>query len=1061
MDSGDTWTITICWYLKINKGKDIMSAKRDDTKFFAYRGENNEVREPYYFITDEAGNPEKVGDGTYGAVFGVKNVDGERYVVKIFYETLTTPRLSLLKLTDEHLIGLNDRINESDHGNDRNKIKARRGSRNESLKESGNTENATESSNSTIEKLRDLQKRHGDKPFSSIGQFASELQELDLPQDHLQCVLDYFQSSPTSFEQFTKEMTASVQMREALRDERMIGVVNIEGNTTVFKDESDAFKKFRQNFEAMQIDISNYALVMKRYEYTLKDILENAVRKTLRIRENDERLDQKLLEICKKLNAENFEESDQVRQAIKNESELNENEHTLLESLIYRPSGYDVLQSLNFEERVRTILPFLIQIAHGVRTIHKARQYHFDLKPANILVNDELGIPDVVVGDLGSIQHKEVSASTSSLDISVDMQDILLLGTRHYRSPEQKDYFDVCNVKIVHRNSDVVLEVTDRKFEDTIIEDGDQVVFSKASDPSVRYLIDKIVPQDIGDAICAIILSPQTRQETLQPDDKTQVMLYKKQSARTDLFGLGAIAYDLITCGQSPERFYDSIRNYDHQDESVKNILDKYEQLTLMHGSTDPTIRSIFAPFIQNRSSVDPKLIEFILKCLLYQAKGTYYNPEGDLAASKKSEKASDYHFAVEAALASLEILSAKFKPDPKNKLLPSTTSAFDPPPPDYYFFEELNRLQEMTSQTDFPERLAQGMVLFQKVFNLVSEEISKMDGIRQGSEGIPESDSETHITFAEMIPQNMVKTEKELNFKSRIYESYREYKEDLRGDYVHFRLNRDAQNPYVPLDFIAIRRRLKFQKAEGKFFQYRFLDSSPGGGTVNKHDWIVGKQMLWRVSSVHDSIPNQITLQPVNDQHLDSQEDAGIPVPGNTGFEDDEYVYYQNLDPVRYYLNMLGIYLHQIFFANLGRTTRDRPEAVDIAQKIITVRGIDKVTFIYQASKFGSNFDGVVKLIAQMYARLTMYGHLEPRSAQNAQDCFNQVRKENDQLRNIIANFLGVDHASDLYRVRREDYDSNWFNKNIPKDKIENFDFNDLILNFVRKNNLGKGRLF
>jgi hypothetical protein len=47
----------------------------------------------------------------------------------------------------------------------------------------------------------------------------------------------------------------------------------------------------------------------------------------------------------------------------------------------------------------------------------------------------------------------------------------LPLGTRHYRSPEQKDYFDICDVDIQvdSENHKVELISTDPKLRDSII----------------------------------------------------------------------------------------------------------------------------------------------------------------------------------------------------------------------------------------------------------------------------------------------------------------------------------------------------------------------------------------------------------------------------------------------------------------------------------------------------------------------------------------------------------------------------------------------------------------
>jgi hypothetical protein len=64
--------------------------------------------------------------------------------------------------------------------------------------------------------------------------------------------------------------------------------------------------------------------------------------------------------------------------------------------------------------------------------------------------------------------------------------------------------------------------------------------------------------------------------------EQTQVIFLKRQEYRTDLFGVGAIAFDLISCGKSSERFYESIRRFEFDGNvlgSVEATIGKYRRV--------------------------------------------------------------------------------------------------------------------------------------------------------------------------------------------------------------------------------------------------------------------------------------------------------------------------------------------------------------------------------------------------------------------------------------------------------------------------------------------------
>ncbi|MEH2143439.1 hypothetical protein [Nostoc sp.] len=63
---------------------------------------------------------------------------------------------------------------------------------------------------------------------------------------------------------------------------------------------------------------------------------------------------------------------------------------------------------MNFEARIADILPYLVDIAEGLVTLHKAELLHLDLKPANIFVRKPGVFVEAVIGDLGFLLPGEL-----------------------------------------------------------------------------------------------------------------------------------------------------------------------------------------------------------------------------------------------------------------------------------------------------------------------------------------------------------------------------------------------------------------------------------------------------------------------------------------------------------------------------------------------------------------------------------------------------------------------------------------------------------------------------
>ncbi|MEI2582864.1 protein kinase domain-containing protein [Scytonema sp. PRP1] len=764
-------------------------------------------------------------------------------------------------------------------------------------------------------------------------------------------------------ERFESEIQSTKHILELSPDSKLTRVIKIVGWTREFK-ESELYQELKSKFSSL--NLSNYALVTERYDSTLKNLLEGGIGKFIELPSGS-----KLLNSRKK-----SEEEKQKKSGTNEEKKIK-----------YELTGYDILRQMTFEDRIATILPYLLDIAQGLETIHKADLYHLDLKPANIFVKSDGLEVKSVIGDLGFLYTGE-QPRFEALPVA-NLQ--LPLGTRHYRSPEQKDYFDICDVEVEvcnhnEDNCDVKLITYDPKLRDTIIENDDYIVFSKNRK---AYRIQSIVIDNKTDnenpAICITL---NTKINDLSNDKKTQVILYKMQTIRTDLFGFGAIVYDLITCGESPERFYENIRViYDQEGKNVKDIMEDYLKLSDFQ-SSEPSLVQVFEPFKLNKSSssyAPSDIVEIILQCMLYKVDNTFYSLSKANNPEHKPKNAVG--ILLESLLKITEDRGGKYKVRNRNNPLFVREWNNAKSSQDIGFLETIKELQNMQADKLW-ERFGKGFWYFEQISKLVEELLNFQD-------------ESSNFSFSELLPTNFAISKRNnlpnaLNLKFKLYKTKTFYERDLRSDFVYTKVTRDIGNPFVPNYLTFMRRKiLLIKNGSNEKITYKFLDSSPYGDVIGEDDWIILKSknsnnLLLKVvrisnnntiDNVHLVSSDKSTTEPINiKDHISNSE---------------ECIYYKYIDPCVYYLNMIGIYIYQIFFVNLDKNTQSKPYITDLINSDINrlkiknqnveikikikekpvVEESFKKFFLKQRSDQDQkifNFQEVIRIIVSIYLKLT-----------------------------------------------------------------------------------------
>lgn len=703
----------------------------------------------------------------------------------------------------------------------------------------------------------------------------------------------------TAHQRFKSEMNASAKIRAALPTGAISGLVLPIASTESFKN-SSAGTKLKEYFQNINLSVSNFALVMERYDCTLKNLLEG----------------------------KNKPHSKASVAAEKADAATNKLQ-----------SGYEVLKSLKRDEKREQFIAWIIhELIVGLKILHRANLRHHDIKPANILLRLDLaGRLHVALGDLGFL-HPDWTADPNNGTLIQNNQDGLPLGTRHYRSVEQRDYFDVCEVD-VDPSAEHQLSTSDPKFRDSLMEVGDVLIFSKDRGKSGSQMHEV---EDISrtEGITKIKLK---KNHTLKPDQRTQVNLYKKHTIRTDIFGIGALIYDMVTCGRSPERFYDFIRRWDRtiiksgngdatrsQQFGIFELEKEYNQRYFTKASgVSAEMSSVFDELrYDEKNYPSPKIANIIFKCMLGRASGSYVFGH-----------VHEQRDGVEHIYADLEKDLAGLGPVDDMRVADKNPVWQRPDIDDSSAQDNANNFSKRLSAVrriwDPKERLAQAYVFISPLCSmLLSAAKADHQGYNASSASAKDrklSNEAPYPFYADMAPENLEENSDKDNMISvrvPIFKTGAEYMKALKDNSIGLITN-SLRREYMPPYITGMVRSVHLQAME-KIEGNKLGDSEKSEKKCKVNVWYVDFSPVWFGLNNGDYLIYTLS----GDTHVYEITDLNnISVPISVA--DSKAVLVKRLLPVEYYSAVLAIYIHDVFFVDFAKDFGEVPEAMQLLLKI------------------------------------------------------------------------------------------------------------------------------
>ena len=468
-----------------------------------------------------------------------------------------------------------------------------------------------------------------------------------------------------SAKRFGNERNISRSIREVLESEagmnaNAITCVQTDYDTTRFRESSmfQFLKEIEQKKNSSTADnLSDYAIVMELYNFTLEDLLE-AQWEIWKEAINDSGATYLNPELGKYRALPVFDENIIERREVKLRTEnypYGDRDASNYKKVV---TGYSILQSLPFAQRLSVIYPIVEGLATALQMLHATRNYHHDIKPGNVFINASLENFYVALGDFSFVGSGVDQGTTEAV-----LRDAIQTGSLHFRSPEQRDFNDAAygivrhsrcceepgpeyaNLDADEQRGWAYVRIPDPKFRGSTIGPNDVVVFP-ADRNGTGFRVDRV--HSSGDHRDVWLNVDAKEFSKLFPEEtRTKVFLYKVPTVRSDLFGLGAVFFDLLTGGRSAERFYEALRPFDvpaqaEGDEqapvgqgvrrlNAKDVADQFDTYRrgreiARHSEVGAALSNMFQFFHKDGDFAPREVVEIIIKLMGGYLEDSYVN---------------------------------------------------------------------------------------------------------------------------------------------------------------------------------------------------------------------------------------------------------------------------------------------------------------------------------------------------------------------------------------------------------------------------------------------------
>lgn len=570
-----------------------------------------------YFLDDP---PKKLGDGSFGVVYQVREDSGgvasdvaSPYAIKIFYNRQMMTKTGLIRVEPD-------------------------------------TYNALVTDEAKKIKTVDEHSLPGliDLLFQSMG----KLEQTDAKANFLKILEKSEEMQNVSQGRFGREKLISREMRKALIglpvNQNQVACVQTEFDTEKFRSSSmfDFLVARAKTMGGETVDnYSDYAIIMEYCNGTLEDILERHWELVFpgASMDNESESDARTKGAGEDLPVQ--ETLVRATPVSRNGGENDVVTHGGPERIV---SGYDLLRNLDFKDRIAVTYPFMEGLAKALQVLHATGNFHHDVKPGNVFIKKSLNDFVITLGDFSFVGSGVDEGTTEAV-----LKESIQTGSIHFRSPEQRNFNDAAYGIVRHgfcckhpgkqygeegatwKDRDwVYVRILDPKFKNSPFGRDDIVVFP-SDRKGLAYRIEKVHDgrryRDVW-----LNVSIEEFVKLFPEETRTKVYLYKVPTVRSDLFGLGAVLFDLVTAGQSPERFYEALRSFDmpsteNQDMySAKYIVERFEEYAGVTGKRDragiePTLSHLFGFFDNEGDMAPPLLVEILIKLMGSNLPDSYF----------------------------------------------------------------------------------------------------------------------------------------------------------------------------------------------------------------------------------------------------------------------------------------------------------------------------------------------------------------------------------------------------------------------------------------------------